>query len=218
MDIQVSVETVDVFRFLRRVFRDQIPFATSKAINDTAKDFQRAEREHMHDIFTVRRRTFIDRSVKIKPFATKHRLSATVSIDPPGGQRRADILTKFEAGGTKRPRGRHIAVPDEARRTRSGVISRTQRPRALQFELWGRGPEATVFRGTRRAFMVVPHQRGGAIFQRRAKRRVVQLFAFTSKARIPAVLEFEETAERVVNERFGVRFSEAFDRAVRTAR
>lgn len=218
MNLTVSTDTTGASRFLRTLFRDQLPFATSKAINATATDFQREQRQHMRSIFTVRNKLFVDRSVKIKPFANKRRLEATVSILPPGGTSRADIIGKFEQGGFKIPRGRHLTVPDEVKRSKRGAITKAKRPRAFGFELHGRGPEATVFRGQKRTFMIVRRSGGGAIFKRSRKRQVKQLFSLTDRARIPASLDFEENARRTVNTAFSRRFDEAFSRAVRSAR
>lgn len=148
--------------------------------------------------------------LKIKPFANKRRLSATVQIEPLGGQRTADILAKFEEGGTKRPReGRHLAVPIEARRTKRGIISRAQRPRAFQFREIGKS-----IVGLKRTFLI---PRVG-IFQRRGKRKVRLLYASERTVPIPAALGFVENATRVVRVMFRRRFRKAFQQAVRMAR
>lgn len=222
MDIDVDIDTAEFNRFLVRLHRDQLPFATSVAINRTAKDFQEAQREHIHDVFTVRRKRWVDRSVKIKPFATKRRLMAKVGIHPPGGDERADILTKFESGGIKRPQGgRSLAVPDEVKRTKTGFIGKRQRPKAFDFELWGRGPEATVYRGRRRAFMIRYPDGEGFIFRRTGRgagSRMRLLYTFTPQARIDPLLEFFETAEEIIQSRFDENFADAFAHAMDTAR
>lgn len=101
-----------------------------------------------------------------------------MQIEPPSGQRTADILAKFEEGGTKRPReGRHLVVPIEVRRTKTGVVSRVQRPRAFQFREVG---QSIV--GLKRTF-IIP---GVGIFQRRGKRNVRLLYGFESAVPIPA--------------------------------
>ena len=79
----------------------QVPFATSVAINQTAKDFQKVQLAHMESAFIIRRQTFARRAVKIKPFSTKRQLKATVSIDPPGGRAR---LTTPPYGNPPTPR------------------------------------------------------------------------------------------------------------------
>lgn len=82
----------------------QLPYAAAVGINETAKEIQAAETQHLFREFDIRRPLFAQRAIKIKPFATKRLPEATISVDPPGGQARADIWTKFEEGGWKRPR------------------------------------------------------------------------------------------------------------------
>ena len=190
--------------------RKQARFAMSKAINETAKDFQKSQVRRQEKTFTVRKAGFVSRSVKIKPFATKQRLEAVVSIDPPGGQRTTDILSKFEQTSVKKPRdGRHLAVPVEARRTKRGVITKGQRPKAFQFKEVGQ-----AVKGLKRTF-IVP---GVGIFQRTSKRRIRLLFAFVERVRIPGVLRFQENARKVVKRRFKKHFAKAYEFALRTAR
>ncbi len=213
----------------------QLPYALKVSINDTAKDFQRVETRQIMKVFTIRRRTFAQRAVKIKPFATKQRLEAKVSIDPPGGQARADIFAKFETPSTKRPRsGSRLAVPKEVRRTKTGIISRAKRPRSFQFQQVGK-----ALRGKQRTFMIrLPGGRGG-IYQRIGPRgrkrggramassistrrqfdtRIRTLFRFTPQARIDDRLEFVDTGKKTVRAEFPKNFHQAFKKALATAR
>lgn len=220
IDFEVSTNAAEVSGFLMELFADQIPFATARAINRTAIAFQAEERDRLTDRFTIRR-PWVLQGVKINrgDFATKTKPEAIVRIDP--GR---DFLIKFEEGGTKRPRsGTRLAVPDEARRTKTGVVTRAQRPRAFGFVEHGRGVKAVVYRGQKRTFMVLRHSGRGEIYQRYGRRGrgsgfVRRLFVFTPSVEVDARLEFEDTARRVVQTRFEDHFGEEFDRAVRTAR
>jgi len=210
--LDIEFDSRDTQRWLGGMAR-QTPFALSVAINDTLKDAQKVQRAHQRRVFTVRRPRFIEQAVKIKPFATKRTLTGTMSIDPPGGKRTADILTKFESGGIKRVRdGRHLAIPVEARRTKAGVISRRNRPRGFKFKRVGR-----AIRGERRAF-IIP---GIGIFQRVGRRRdsrIRMLYRFKRSVPIGRRLDFIANAERVVQQQFDKNFDRAFDRAVATAK
>src|SRR5690606_21849287 len=116
----------DLTRGLSYLERQQIPFATSLALNETAKRAQGEQRKGMARHFTLRRKQWADRSVKIQPFSNKRTLAVTLKIDPPGGK--ADIFSKFEDGGTKTPKdGKRLAVPDEVRRSKVGVVRWVQR-------------------------------------------------------------------------------------------
>lgn len=236
MALEVSVESnIGLVGALLKGTGRQLPFAMKVAINETAKDFQKSETNRIMRVFTIRRRTFAKRAVKIKPFATKQSLEATVSIDPPGGQARADIFAKFETPSIKRPRsGSRLAVPKDVRRTKTGIISRSKRPRSFQFQRVGK-----ALRGKQRTFLIrLPGGRGG-IFQRTGPRgrrrggramassistrrqfdaRIRTLFRFTPQARIDDRLEFVETGKKTVRAEFPKNFHQAFEKALATAR
>lgn len=219
MQIVVESNARDVADWLLRLGRDQIPYATSLAINNVAKSAQRAQVAGMHERFTIRRPSFARRTVKIKPFATKRSLEAVLWIDPPGDT--SDIWAKFEMGGVKQPRGTAIAVPEEARRTKTGVITKRQRPKAFEFRRWGRGAKGAVYRGERRTWMVRTPEGEGAIFQRVGRgpgSSLRMLYSFARSAEIDERLQFEETVERTVDGEWERHFSEAFARAMGTAR
>lgn len=191
----------------------QLPFAMARSINATAKDVKKAQTNRILQVFTIRRRSFASRAVKIKPFARKDRLEAHVKIEPPGGQARADIFAKFEKGGTKRPRGQHLAIPRGAKRGKTGIVTRANRPRALGLQRKGR-----TIRGRKRTF-IIPDV---GIFQRtgrgRGRSKVRLLYSFHRQVPIDRRLRFVATAEKVVPRVFPGHFRTEFARAVRTAR
>lgn len=216
----------------------QLPFIESLAINETAKGFQKKQRQHQLRVFTARRPRFIERAVKIKPFSNKRQwpdVHAVVKIDPPGGQARADILAKFEEGGEKRPRdGSSLAIPTtDLKRTKTGIVPRSKRPRSFGFRRHGRGPEATVYVGKKRTFLIKYHdgetggiyQRTGRRSRRRSGRRSARavlgrdpsirtLFRFTPRASIDRRLKFFENARGHVRANFSRNFHEAMRRAL----
>ncbi len=199
--------------------RRQVPFAASKALNDTIKQIQAAERAQIEKTFTLRRKQFVLRTVKInrQDFANKRNLRATVRIDPT-----RDFLAKFERGGVKRPHsGRSIAVPIDVKRGKTGVGSRRLRPKALALRAHHTAGGKTQYRGEKRTFLV---ERGAfrGIFQRVGRRRrssIRLLYSLVTSVRIPASLRFERTARRVATpERLQANFHRAFEFAMRTAR
>lgn len=224
MKIEVHIPEAEVHAWARKVFEDQIPFATSKAINATALDFQKAQREHQHDVFTIRRKTFVDRAVKIKPFATKQKPVATVSVDPPGGKARADILTQHEEGGTKTPKGTSLAVPAEARRTKTGIIRKRDRPRAYDFKRVKTKGRIEVYRGNRRTYMIRRPDGSGMIRRRIGKGKhgthqgTIPLFRLTPKGEIKPTLDFTDNARRTVDDRFATNWEREFGKAIQSGR
>lgn len=213
LNVKVETNAPEVAAWMRRVYRDQIPFATSRAINATALSFQDKQRKGIQERFTIRR-DWVLRGVKInrEDFARKNKLEAIVRIDPA-----RDFLVKFEQGGTKHPTGSRLAIPDEVRRTKSGVVSRVLRPRALDFEAVGEGR----YVGAKKTFMLRKPGGRGVIFQffgRRRNRKTRTLYTFAPSAKIDPILRFEQTASETIRREFEEHFSREFDRAIRTAR
>lgn len=215
--------------FVREVYKDQLPYATSVAINRTALKGQEKEREHMEDVFTVRNDRFLRRSVKIKPFSSKRSLAARVMIDSPGGR---DIFEKFEEGGTKRPQGRSLTVPREKLRTRTGRVRARERLRRLDLRLvTPQGRHAPVFsrkgtgiyKGRRRTFMIRESGGRGLVFRRTGPgapgtfQGTELLWVLTPEGEIQPSLKFAKNIRGVVEDVFDKEFSKAFDQALRTA-
>jgi len=105
--------------------------------------------------------------------------------------------------------GRHLAIAIEVRRTKRGIVSKAQRPRAFQFREIGKS-----IVGLKRTF-IIP---GVGIMQRRGKRKIRLLYAFERAVPIPAALDFIDNAMRVVRVVFPRRFRKAFQQALKTAK
>lgn len=218
----------------------QLPFATSLAINNTAKDFQKRQREHMMRVFTVRRPAWVRQAVKIKPFSTKYRLEAKVSIDAPGG--RSDILARHERRYVKTPRGRSLAVPEDVRTSERQVVPKSKRPKSFEFRLTGIGRGGVgVYQGKQRTFMIQRSDGTGGIYQRTgrkgSKRRkgagramvsdiasrrtrdanVRVLYRFTPHVAVEERLDFVFIGKKVVRDRFGPNWTTAMERAMSTS-
>jgi len=177
MDIIVKTNAKEVSDSLRSMFQDQIPFATSQALNRTALDFQKVQRSHQRMIFVVRRPTWVDRAVKITQFSKKALLEAIIAVAPPG--ERADILAKFEEDTKKTPlSGRSVAVPTRyVPKTPAGIIRKGWRPsdllggaktgsshKALPGGGMLLGNEVT--RGQKRTFLIRKPDGSGTLFMR----------------------------------------------------
>jgi hypothetical protein len=202
VDINVSVDLVQFRRELKE-FEDQIPYAISTAINDVAKKAQVDIRAHINESFTVRRKQWVDNSVKIKPFATKQNLQATIAIDPAGG--RSDILSKFEYGGTKTSTtGGLVAIPgDDIRPDRHKVIPSGKRPKNLK-----------------NAFILKTRSGGEALmtYIGRGKSRVLKLaYLLVKSVPIRNNLEFASTAIKTVNREWETSWNAAWKKAIDSA-
>lgn len=214
---RVEVETRTAIRVTKEIAR-QFPFAVAGALNDTAKDFQSAQRAHQEKVFEIRRTVWFERAVKIKPFASGskgRRLQVTISYDPPGANNpksvTQDLFVRHQRGGTRRPtRGASsLAVAQEGvKRTPTGVIRADERPRRLKqrgaFVITLAGGKRGVFRrntrrGRGRSRFVEPGSAGS-----RAGRdpNLEFLYLLIPQADIDDVLDFFDRAEETMQKRF----------------
>lgn len=225
ISMRVSHNIPEVKGWAKWIFKDQLPYVLKTAINETAKGFQRLQMEHMARTFTVRRPGFVLRSVKIKPFATKTRLYADVQIDPPGGQARADILTKFEDQTVKTPfSGRSIAIPtSNVPTTGSGIISKKWRPGELFANATqhgqGRaiGTKGNVFLGKHKTILIKKPGGRGVILERDYD-DLITLYVLRPRVRIKPDLHFQRNARQTVTRDFEKHFTRVWNQALRTAR
>jgi len=218
MRVAATVDPRAALRLTGAVLR-QFDYAVARALNLTATDFQAAERQRIEARFTLRRRDFVLRTVKIERagFARRGKLYVDVGIDP-----KRDILAKFEPGGLKRARGGGaLAVPQEVRRSQTEVIPRGRRPRAFHFRVHRTKRGAVQLKGEKRTFILEQGFLRGGIFQRvgRGRRSTVRLlYLFTRAVPIEPDLRFVETARKVCQTRFTSNFQRAFVEALRGAR
>lgn len=182
-------------------FADQIPYATALALNETIKQVQAAEREHMMKVFNLRRKSWALNAVKIKPFAKKTSLSTTLRISPAGNN---DVFSKFEHAGTKTAiQGRNVAIPTEnIRKSPNQVITKAKKPSNLRnsFRVHGRSGKDFIFQT-----------------QGKGRARTAKL-AYVLQPSVPIDdrLEFEKTAIRVIRQNWNRNFNQAFTKAVST--
>jgi hypothetical protein len=226
LTITVDIDAASLW--LTFVGEQQIPFATSKMLRDVAKDVQQAERTHLRDIFTLRREQWADRSMKITHFPTKTELWADIEVSPPGatGPGRADILGKFEDDTEKTPRrgGRAIVIPLAAKRTGTGIISASARPKAFHFRPAAHQRGAyTVLVGDQHTVLIQRPDGSGVIVQHdghhtMGARDGTLLYLLKPRVAIHPELHFHQIGERIVLSKAADRWSEAVDFALRTRR
>lgn len=202
--ITVRIDNGSTVANLSALEKRQLPFATARAITQTGFDFQKAERAHFADAFTLRRQSFIERE-GVKLFggiATKGKPSITFGVSD-----KASFLAKFETGATKLPqRAKALELPVDVRRNKRDIITRSNRPRQLL-------NKSNVFK-----LDVQTGKLPAGIYQRMANRRLKLLFAAEPQAKTPKILEFVSTMQKTVQDRWRENFANALRDAVRTAR
>lgn len=224
---EIGVNSADVVATLDNLAASQIPFALSRAINQTGLDFQVAQRANMGRNFIVRRQQFISREgVKlIGSFATKTNPSVTFGV---AGD--ADFLNKFEAGGEKFAiSGGLVAVPESVARDGSGIVPNVLRPRYLfqnfASEVFIIRPGDSqrlvpgIYQRVRQPTGIkVPQRRRGPAPIATGGQQLRMLYALFTETHIRAMLTFEDTARGVVADRFPINFSNEFLQALQRAR
>jgi hypothetical protein len=197
MDVSFRHNVREVERGLSDFARNQVPFATSVALNETAADVAKnatrglARRLDRPTRFTLRAFS-IWRS-------TRRRLAARVFAK----DRQASYLAIQEEGGERTPTGRALVVPVAIRKDRHGNIPR-------------RGVKAALARPD--TFSGAPGRGKGGIFQRIKGGGLRLLVSYAARAVYRPRLRFRADAEKTARARFAVQWERALRRAIETAR
>jgi hypothetical protein len=201
MQINVKSNLSAVSKAVDAFGRNQMPFATSRALNSTAFDVRsQIVNKTYPRSFTVRNKRFASALFRVQK-STKRKLVAVV-FDRLG----KDYMTMQAEGGIKRPRGNNIAIPtNNIKRLASGKVSKAKQPRNL---LGGKAYK-TKLRGGQE---VIAQQEG-----RGAARKQKILYILEQSANIPKRFPFYEDGQRIAQREFAKNFAKAFREAKRTA-
>jgi hypothetical protein len=187
---------------------EQLPFAASKALNDTAYAAQKAVRAAMPSEFTIRR-DWVVQQVKVMP-SRKADLVATIYDDN-------DFMVRQEYGGEKMSiDGKAmIAVPLRSAFPLKSIVPNDLRPRNLPNTLRGVGGQMTarVTIKDGRQFLARLMPGGGT-----KGNRLEFLYRLMPSAQVKPRLNLRAITQRVVSERFGEFMSKALAMAMATRR
>ena len=200
ISINIKSNVKDVTKWLNRVERKQIPYATQLAINSTAFDVMRKERADMSKHIQNPTR-FTETGVVVEK-ATKQNLTATVKIP----DNRADYMQYAVFGGSRPPKGRANVFPRAARLNKFGNLSK----RFVSMNL----AKPKIFSGQ-------PAGRKPGIYQRmgtKRKPKLRMLAEWGGIANYQKRYPFHDIAQREVNKVFDKNFSKGFDKAMQGAK
>ena len=202
MTISLTNNIRDVQRDLSDFARNQIPFATSKAINATVNDVHKNETARLDKV--IDRPTPFTRKAYAKRWSSKRNLVGSVfAKDIQRG-----YLKYLERRAVRFPKNRAIVIPRAVRLNKYGNMSRGAVKRALASN--------RTFTGTPKG-----HPGGPGIYRRTGRGgrgRIVKLIDYVSSATYSRpVLRFQMTAERTARAQFVVHFERSFREALRTA-
>jgi len=197
LNITVGSNIGQLARTIDAFGKQQLPFATSQALNDAAFATRKQNVERTYpQSFDVKNKRFAATMYRVEK-SNKRNLTARV-YDRLG----RDYMVNQAEGGVKRPRGNNIAIPSRAiKRTASGKVPKAKQPRNV---LNARGYKTKLRSGQD----VIAQQTG-----RGAAKRQQVLYLLEQRAYIPKRFRFYEdgqrTAQRSFNRAFATRFREA---------
>ncbi|MBV1889139.1 MAG: hypothetical protein KUG67_02725 [Proteobacteria bacterium] len=180
---------------LDNIQKKQIPFATSRAMNDTAVDAQEAVVARIQRVFANKKKwwTKSNRRTGIRVnFSKKNKLKASVFTNAP-------FASLQEDGGTKTPhRGRVIAVPTGSTPKRFAKS----------------GGAKKMLETNKKSF-----SSSKGIYRRKGKKGTLQLmFAYIRSATIRPRFGFIDTCTKTVKKRFKVNFEKRLKQALKSTK
>ena len=189
----------------------QVPFALSQALNDTALDVKAAEEDELGVVLDnptpfTRRGFFVKRS-------SKRKLVAKVGVK----SIQAKYLRYQVEGGTRRPNGKALLVPQKARLNQYGNL-----PKGSVARSKAKKTTFVVSRGAKAAEHLRPgvYQRPKRLAKgsKREAKKLKQLVSFEASATYKPKFDPVSVARRVLRKRLKSHFSRRFAQAMATAR
>lgn len=239
IDLSFEDNLNEVLRQISDFERGQLPFAISKALNDTASTLRKELEGELDSVFD-RPTPWIRRSPFMEP-STKSSLAAMVGIRDQGLRvTPAHYLQEHFEGGTRDnkpmekamraagilPAGWLVVPGDGVKKDGHGNVSKATIARVIR-ELKGGGRRQTKA-GTFRLFVVKPgetnrrlrHLAPGIWSTSKVgdQTNITPVFLFVSRASYRKTLDLPQLGRKVVARDFGRNFNAAFARALRTAR
>ena len=209
LNLNVSANIKEVTRQLSRTQKRQIPFATSRALNDTAFNIARKDLPKFADrIFTGGAVPFTKRGFKFIK-SNKKTLTAFVFIDKLQG-----AYMKFQVdGGVRLPKRKAIMIP-------------TNKLRVNKYGNITRGTRTNIINNKSKYFKGVPKGRFGEVYEgiweRSGDNKQIRMVAkYKENARYNKKFPFPTIVEKLVNNRtkgFKARFEQRLKEALASAR
>jgi hypothetical protein len=215
--ITVRTDTVGLKRSFQHMRDQQIPFATAKALTDTAREADEAVTRELPQRFTIRNQ-HLARGIRYRG-ASKTRLTATVfSVDP--------FMVIHETGGEKRSiqgrvfdYGKFLAIPVDARRNKRDIVDKRDWPENLIEPFVLKAKDGRRYLAVR---SITIAKRAQSVRTARGKQRrksgLRLMYLLVDRVRITARFGFNETVKRTVSRRFEPNFRSALNLAMSTAR
>ena len=213
--MQIKADTKKLTRYLNSVQRKQIPFATSKALNDVAFDARKAIQEDLPKQLDRPTKGLVRSVIVVK--STKKNLVAMVGFAGRGfgktkwSESPAEIMGRLITGGARKPTGKAILVPvaKNVKLNKFGNLPRTK--------------IKTMLSKSKRYFSGTPKGRGPGVYERvkkRGKQGQLKMIASWKQSTSYNAGSFNlvRVVQKTVAKKYKTRFNEALANALRTAK
>lgn len=192
-------------RDLSDTARDQVPYATSLAINATLDDIEKNSAKHMRK--AMDRPTPFTLRAFAKRKSSKRNLAGVVFAK----DAQAAYLQYLESGGTRGPKKRAIPIARSLRKNKFGNMPKGAVGRALT--------SPNVFSGTPKGGGEPGiYRRLGATEKKKAGRRLDRMVDYVRAATYQPRFGWKRAARKTADAQFPVHFWRAMRRALDTAR
>jgi hypothetical protein len=207
----ITIDTTAARKALGSMAR-QLDFAASKAMNGVMYEAQKQIRQELGQHFTVRRKTFIEQSIKVKP-THKTKLVGAIGVFPRPNSSIDEALAAQEFGGERpNPNGGRVAVPLAARPTPQSITPPGKWPGKLKntFTLKGKGNFELLLQRTKK--------RTHGPVQKGHDPNLKVMYALTPRIQVRKRWNFVATVFEVTRRLLPTRMAQELTNAIRTAR
>ena len=210
MQISIKADIKKLTRGLNDIQKKQIPFATSRALNDVARQAaSKTLREKAQDVFEGGATSFTKSGFRYEK-SNKQNLTAKVFIDPA----RAEYMRFQIAGGTRFPKNRALMIPTTHTRLNKfgnitrGTFNKLINDRTKYFSGIPKGMQGASNEGI--------WERYGRNYRGRGGQKIRMVAKYRKRGQYQPLFPYAETVEGVVfgrkdgvAERFRKRLAEA---------
>ena len=218
MQISVKSDVKQLTKSLTRIQRKQIPFATSKALNNVAFDVRKALQDGL-ETHLDRPTPYTKRGVQVEK-STKKKLIAEVGFRSKtfgkgqGSVTQAEYMERQIKGGLRMPKGSAIPVPivKNLKLNKYGALTRNKVNNALgnKNKFFSGKPKGAKGKGT-----------GEGIWERYGGKRnpkIKMIISWNKTTDYQARFPFKNIVTQSVRKNFRKRFDNAIREALKTAR
>lgn len=210
--IKITIDADKVGREIDDFVEKQLPFATARALTWTAKDAEISIDKSLPYSFTLRNK-FLQNSTRITP-ATKRKLQSEVGFLN-DGRYKTDFMELQTESGTKKPRGKNVAIPASSRglthvrrgKNSRGVIRRNLKPAVLLND------RKQYFKGKIKGVYGIWKRTGRKDKKGWRRPHLNLMYVLQPTAHVDKHIDIQKIVKKVVGRRFDIHFRRSLNEA-----